>query len=159
MTSDRFTSLEAVDTSRKSEYNKVYYASKREDLLARKRERYSTDPEYREKLKAEASRRRKEKKTGPVISFAGRSHQAYRASDLAESLGKSMSTINFWQKHGTIPETPFRSEGGYRLYTHDMVEGIRSALVAVPRPDRGDAVFSSMVKDAWTAAGVPLQRG
>jgi hypothetical protein len=156
--SDSTTSLEAVDTSKKAEYNRTYYAAKRDDLLTRKRIRYSQDPDYREKLKADASKRRKDNRTGPTISFNGRSFEALRASDLAEQLGKSLSTINFWQKHGTIPETPFRSEGGYRLYTNDMVDGIKSALAAIPRPDRGDPVFGGMVREAWVSAGVPLSR-
>jgi hypothetical protein len=78
-----------------------------------------------------------------------------RASDLADALGKSMSTINFWQRFGTIPETPFRSHGGYRLYTVEMVEGIKAALTAIPRPVRGDREFAQLVIDAWKTAGVP----
>lgn len=159
MTTVQTSVPEAFDTSKKSEYNRSYYYSKRDELLARKRERYLNDPEYREKLKSDASRRRRENRTGPTMSFAGKTVPVFRATGLAEELGKCLSTINFWQKHGTIPETPFRSEGGYRLYTAEMIDGIRSALVAIPRPERGDKGFYELVKESWMAAGVPILNG
>jgi hypothetical protein len=139
---------------RKAGYNKAYYDSKREELLARKRERYASDPELRERLKRDAAQRRQSKRTGPILTFNGEDHQAYRASDLADRVGKCMSTVNFWQKHGTIPETPFRSMGGYRLYTGPMIEAVAKALEANPRPSRGDEEFRQAVIVGWMEAGV-----
>lgn len=138
------------------EYNKSYYAKNRERLLEKKRHRYATDDDYRSKVKADATSRRKSASArGVQVEVLGKKVGAVRVRDLAKRLGRSVSTINFWQKHGTIPETPYRTPGGYRLYTDKMVEGVSDALTIIEKPSRGDKEFRSAVVGAWRRAGVP----
>jgi len=138
------------------EYNKSYYQKNRDRLLEKKRSRYADDPEYRDRVKADASTRRKASSAkGVQVEVLGKLVPAMRVRVVAQSIGKSVSTMNFWQKHGTIPETPYRTPGGYRLYTEEMVGGIAMALKSVSKPSRGDDSFRSVVTLAWRRAGVP----
>ena len=138
------------------DYNRSYYQKNRERLLEKKRARYASDPAYRDSVKADATNRRKQSSAkGVQVQVLGTMTAAVRVRSVADSIGKSVSTINFWQKHNTIPETPFRTPGGYRLYTQEMVDGISLALTADPKPNRGDAGFREIVTLAWRRAGVP----
>lgn len=136
-----------------NDYNKEYYRKNRERILARKRERYASDPKYREKVKRDVAARRAEESACAKVEVNGVMVDALKVSEFAEEVGKSVSTINNWQKHGTIPETPFRSPGGFRLYTSDMARAVKQALSMNERPSRGDKEFCGAVAQLWAECG------
>lgn len=47
---------------------------------------------------------------------------------LSEVLGRGISTIRVWERTGVLPETPYRSTRGDRLYTLEMVEQLEKTL-------------------------------
>ena len=142
---------------RRAEYNRAYYEKHGASLRDKKQSRYHSDPSYRDRVKSDSADRRSriEKNSGTAVRCGDGDAIAFRATALADRLGVSISTINFWQKHGTLPETPFRTPGGYRLYTSDMIEVVKQALGAYPRPNKGCPLFLSHVSDGWRAIGVP----
>lgn len=46
------------------------------------------------------------------------------AGEAAKVLGVGIQTLHFYEQQGLIPPPP-RSEGGYRIYTPDLVERVR----------------------------------
>jgi hypothetical protein len=144
----------------RAEYNRKYYQKKKADILARKRDRYNNDPEYREKMKKAAREQRRKRrgdtpKTPPVIEVGDIRERAHPVSTLAERINKSVSTINHWQRVKILPMTPFYSGGGHRLYTDSMITVIEQALSLFPRPGRGDDSFFQAVRNGWDNLGVP----
>jgi hypothetical protein len=144
----------------RKDYNKTYYQKKKDDILAAKRRRYNEDPDYREKMKKAARDQRKKRSgstgSGPTMIEVGTvSSQAHSVSVLAERIGKSVSTINHWQRVNTLPMTPYYSGGGHRLYTDSMITVVQQALSLVPRPKRSDQTFFGAVRNGWDNLGVP----
>lgn len=142
----------------RADYNKKYYDANKEKILEAKRQRYASDPNYRESILNKARDTRKAARhDGPIlIEVGGLKEESLTVADLAEALGKSVSTINHWQGTGTIPDTPFHNSAGHRLYTEGMVQAIRMALAQKTRPSKGDKEFHMMVKAVWQEIGVPI---
>lgn len=46
------------------------------------------------------------------------------AGEAAKTLGVGVQTLHFYEKQGLIP-APARSEGGYRIYTPEIIERVR----------------------------------
>jgi len=46
------------------------------------------------------------------------------AGEAAKVLGVGIRTLHFYEQQGLIPHPP-RSEGGYRIYTPEIVERVR----------------------------------
>lgn len=141
----------------RTEYNRSYYERNREKILQRKRERYANDDAYREKVKQSSASRRKpekQKKTPMRIEVGGFTAYVYTVRLLAERVGKSVSAVNYWQKTGTLPETPFVNGQGHRLYTDGMIATVEEAVIRWPRPPAGDEVFRKFVLDGWSKLGV-----
>lgn len=138
-------------------YNKNYYAENRDRILEKKRGRYHEDAGYREQCKAQARERRmehKENREDPMIEVGGIRSAAFPVRVLSERIGKSVSTINHWQRTGTIPATPFYSGGGHRLYTEGMIVVVFRALSVFPFPKTGSEDFFNAVKYGWSRIGV-----
>ena len=145
--------------AQKSPYFQEWYDENREDLNARRRERYATDEAYREKVQkwnrdARARRRRvaekedRKAKRAVKIQTSGQWKTVEMEVDgvkvpmftigaLAKAIGKGISTIRVWERNGTLPETPYRSKKGDRLYTLEMVEAIQKALKKAGKLDIG----------------------
>jgi len=141
------------------DYFQEWYDDNREDLNERRRARYATDPEYRRKVqkwnREARERRRKESekedrkaKRAVKIKTAGSWKtveievdgvmvRMFTIGALARAIGKGISTIRVWERNGTLPETPYRSKKGDRLYTLEMVESIQSALRKAGKLDIG----------------------
>jgi len=131
-------------------YFQEWYESNRGDLNERRRERYANDPEYRAKVQKwnQLARERRRAKAdeeerearGAVkmkasgswktveIEVDGVKVRMFTIGALAKATGKGISTIRVWEKNGTLPETPYRSKKGDRLYTLEMVESVQRAL-------------------------------
>lgn len=128
-------------------------------LNAQRKAKYHNDPEYRDKVLAvnqeSRSRRKKtakeqrqaenravrmkprEKKFKTVDAVVdGVTAKLFTIGALAKALGCSIQAIRLWERQGVIPPTPLRSdkgERGDRLYTEEMVEKLRSILLAQGR--------------------------
>lgn len=145
--------------SKAPDYFKEWYDENREDLNARRREKYAQDPEYRAKVQqwnrdARARRRKDEEKEDRrtrravkirpsgqwktvEVEVDGVKVRMFTIGALAKAIGKGISTIRVWERTGVLPETPHRSNKGDRLYTLEMVEAIQKSLKRAGKLDIG----------------------
>jgi hypothetical protein len=153
---------------------KKWYAKNRDDLLRRKRKRYRTDKEYREKKKKAArdfARKRKKEGirpntgTGEGIPVAMTLRTAdgapvkttmYTITKLANDIGKSPLTLINWEKKGYIPMTPFRGESTKprRLYSEEMIavfrqEYVKLVVIEEKRVVKNGKDFYNRVLNRW----------
>jgi len=134
----------------KNSYFKDWYEDNAEDLNARRRSRYQSDIAYRDKVqgwnrrarnkrnKERSQEQRAERKAKKMatsgawktveIEVDGVKRCMFTIGALAKVLGRGVSTIRVWERFGILPETPYRSNKGDRLYSVEMVEGIREQL-------------------------------
>jgi DNA-binding transcriptional MerR regulator len=131
-------------------YFQEWYEDNCDELNKRRRERYAEDPEYRKRVQrwnrdARARRRKEaekeERKAKQAVKIQtsgawktvevevdGVKVRMFTIGALAKATGKGISTIRVWERNGVLPETPYRSKKGDRLYTLEMVESIQAAL-------------------------------
>jgi DNA-binding transcriptional MerR regulator len=138
-----------------STYFQEWYRDNGGELNKSRRERYRTDPEYREKVleqNREARKRRrkaalKERKKRQEASTV-RTSQPWKSINVelkdengnpvvtrmfsigavAGALDCSVQALRLWEKKKIIPETPYRYSKGDRLYTVEQIETYREIL-------------------------------
>lgn len=131
-------------------YFKKWYDEHSDGLNAQRREKYKNDPEYRKRVK-EWNRRAREKRTEERaeqrraerravkmkassswktidVEVDGVKRRMFTIGALAKALGRGVSTVRVWERMKVLPETPYRSDKGDRLYSVEMVEEIRDQL-------------------------------
>jgi DNA-binding transcriptional MerR regulator len=136
-------------------YFQEWYRDNGDQLNKSRRERYRTDPDYREKVlqqNREARKRRrqktlKERRKRQTASKA-RTSQAWKSVNVelkdengkpvvvkmftigtvAKALDCSVQALRLWEKKGIIPETEYRYSKGDRLYTMEQIETYREIL-------------------------------
>ena len=143
----------------RKEYNSKYYKKNKDTLLEKKRSRYHSDPEYRQRQIEAAREYRKnlrESRPPPVVEYGESRAFAHSVGALAKRINRSVSTINHWQRHGTLPQTPFYTEGGHRMYTDDMITVVNQVLSMFPKPSAGDKAFHDAVLNGWRNMGIPV---
>jgi DNA-binding transcriptional MerR regulator len=143
-----------------STYFKEWYRDNGDELNKSRRERYHSDPEYKEKIlqqNREARRKRREaalkEKKARKSAQKTRSSQSWKSVNIeltdddgnkvvqkmftigavAKALDCSVQALRLWEKKKFIPETPFRYSKGDRLYTKDQIETMRNVLTAKGR--------------------------
>lgn len=135
-------------------YYKKWYDENGSDMNAARRKRYAEDSKYRRGVLArnraarelrreadakdqQARRGAKKVATAPAwktvqqeVVVGGKTIVAtlFTIGALAKRLGRGISTVRVWERQGLLPETPYRSPKGDRLYTLDLVESIRRTL-------------------------------
>ena len=168
---------EREDDRDRSQYQKQYYEAHRSELSDRRKSRYREDPEYRETILRQVRAYRKEKRaererrraagelppprsTGPreplKVELDGVNTVAYTVSRVAQEIQRSKNTINYWTRVGLLPQTPFRSSRGDRLYTEGMVFVMKLAIGKRSRVSAGDKAFTKEIINGWIALGVPV---
>jgi len=153
----------------RTEYFQNWYENNREDLLAKRREKYASDQKHAEKCRKRARRYRREVRNGqrvapevgqarsPIqVQIRGGVEDAWTIPWLAEGIDRSVQTINYWTKNGLFPDTPIKTPGGHRLYTESMIEAVKEVLGQrdgglVSRDDRD---FHRQIKTRWKKLGV-----
>lgn len=130
------------------------YSKRGQELEALRQKRLAEDPAYRDQVSGQADRSKRAEREAALkekaaqaasrklsaasgwhtetieILHNGEPVQAtcFSIGALASSLGIGISTARVWEKKGLLPETPYRSSRNDRLYTLDMVEGMRKQL-------------------------------
>jgi len=106
-------------------YQEDYYKQNREKLLTRRRLRYETDPEYRERAK-KRSRVRNAMLTLARISklakvtHAGGEEKGILTSELPKHIRRTVQTVRVWKRRGIIPKAVYR-HGKRDLYAMSQV--------------------------------------
>lgn len=153
-----------------------YYRDNREKLLEKQRLKYRNSAEYKAKAKASAAvAHSKLKVENPVpepramVSRAimprvyvvdGKELTLFTLGFLARKVGKSIQTIDSWERKGILPSTPYRGRGGRRLYTAAMIEVVAEEVRSRggARLPNKDGTFPIDVQIRWVKLGVPAQR-
>lgn len=162
--------------SDRSAYQSMYYEKKRESRSEERKRRYREDPEYREKVKERAKmyrakkaeerarqiaegiipKRKKQEKTVDRISVSGKMVNAYTITEVAHRVGRSFAALKRWSYLGVLPETPYRSERGNRLYTDAMIMVIKTAILMRGRVKVKDRSFYDDIVEGWRGFGVEI---
>jgi DNA-binding transcriptional MerR regulator len=138
---------EALEAKAGSWTFKEWYERNKPEFNARRRERYTTDPEYRKRV-LEMNRKNREKRQ-KVVSKEDRDRKAaikfspapswkeFEGADgvtmvtigaLAKLLNRSAQSIRLWEKHNVIPATTHRNSRGDRLYSPEQVMEIKAII-------------------------------
>jgi len=170
--------LDKPDRDR-SGYQKAYYEKNRDKLSEERKRRYREDPEYRDtmlaqvrayriKKRRERERLRKEGKIAPAhpggpraplrVTVGGVSTIAYTVGRVAIEIRRSKDVINYWTRIGLLPQTPFRSPRGDRLYTEGMVLVMQVAIGKRSRVASDDREFTHEIRSGWEGIGVTVPR-
>ncbi len=132
-----------------------WYKTNGKSLNKRRKDRYNSDPEYREKVLAqnrEARRKRREASQGERdakkdaqkvkpskawksvnVEVDGKVVKMFTIGAVAKSLDCSAQALRLWERKGIIEETPYRYSKGDRLYTLEQIEDMRASLTAQGR--------------------------
>lgn len=131
---------------------KEWYKEHSSELAEKRRQRYKSDPDYKQKV-LDQNRAYREKKSQeaaripkprvriprhrkPValsvpINGVETLKQLVHVGYFARAIGRSVPTIHQWERSGILPRTPFMLTGRNkqeRLYTAEMIAVVRSAL-------------------------------
>lgn len=168
--------MESKAPSRQPGYFKQYYRDKRGDILGKRKSRYHEDSDYREKVMAQSRAYRarmaieRDKahangepvKTGggprrPVnVKVNGSVQRAWTIGHLSKRINRSVAFVNNMAKVGLLPETPFRSERGDRLWTDGMILTLKLAIQRRGEVSQKDESFRDEVLTGWREHHVPV---
>jgi len=137
-----------------SEYFAKWYAANKQKISDRRKERYLTDPAYKEKVLSNSKRSRAPKSidngAGRIVGADGVERNAYSLAEAAVLVGVSRETLAAWVKGGIVPVNQFGS-----FYTIGQVSAVRYAIelrkqegkrVHIKRTDLG---FAEIVSERW----------
>jgi hypothetical protein len=103
---------------------KAWYNANREEFLARRRARYNSDPEVRERQRKAAKRWKLEhpqKSAGSMRKINGTVTPVLRISAVAKILDRTVLTLRQWEQKGWVPAAS-QSQGRHRTYTPHQVK-------------------------------------
>lgn len=157
----------------------AWYAKNSKDLSERRKSRYQSDPEYRQRViennrkyrRVKAMERmaapqsmvripRHRKPTVLDVEIGGVkiSKQMVHVGFFARAIGRSVSTVHQWERNGVIPRTPFVAASAAkqeRLYTAEMIRIVqdhierRNGIIS-----KKDPSFFSDIRDGWREIGI-----
>jgi len=143
-------------------YQAEWWRLNGDECRRKRREKYVADPEYRRACQERAESYRKRvvaEGRNPRdtigrqiwVQIGAKRVPAYTASYLATRVRRSLHAVNNWQKNGRLPMTPIVTEGGIRLYTEEMVEVVRQAVLSQPfkRVCADDVEFTAKIEKGW----------
>ena len=145
------------EKSEKKTRFQVWYAANREKLAEDRKRKYSNDPAYKARVKSYREKKvvkRRQKRIAEDVrhleaSKAGDTKSQWREyevnvespdgtspimtcvtiSALAQAVGCSVQAVRLWERQGVIPETPYRTARGVRLYLPEVVLQLRDTLL------------------------------
>lgn len=160
---------------------KAWYAGNKDEYLERQREKYHSDPKFRDKAIKRASKsndRRDEywKKSEfhrqavtMEIVVGGKKdvRQLFPISWVAHAVGRQVQLLRHWEKNGTLPQTPYRvrrSGREYRFYTAEMMGVVKNVVMAAigeagevkKMGKQTKKKLADQIEAAWSKLGVVL---
>jgi hypothetical protein len=150
-------------------YFEEYYKKNKDSVNAERRRKYHEDPSYRERVLKASRKYRKSQRDDedrvrlpryqtPLSKEAGDggSLQLFSVGAFAVYLGRSVQAITHWEKSGILPPTPYRDDRGFRYYTREMMDVVRSAVGTRRRLFPVDENMRSDILKKWRELGVPV---
>ncbi len=168
---------------RKSDWTyKGWYEENKEELAARRKERYANDPEYKERVleqnrkHREARKKEEAKKPKPkvrvprnrkpltalvLLDGAPTPKELVHIGAFSRAIGKSIPTVHQWERSGLLPRTPLFMNGNAkkeRLYTAEMIEVVKVEIIKRSgRVSASDLTFRDDVTAGWLGVGISLK--
>jgi hypothetical protein len=155
--------------SEQKAYYKEWYEKNREQVAERRRGRYSSDPEYRERVlsRGRDSRQRKRQDRPdprPKQPTEVWHHGAKFVSihELARKLGKYILTVRLWFRKGLMPQSPYVSVHGpqkRQWFSGAMVDAMCEHVGKAEGKHMSSkelAEIGDKVRRAWVEMGVPV---
>jgi len=154
---------------RKDYYAEWYQANR--DRISKKRKRaYREDPSYREKVLSQSAEHRERQRSSPRVKVPrhqvpkeyktgdGGSVVLYSIGFFAMFIGRSVQSINEWEKNGHLPKTPYiQGSRRFRFYTHPMMDAVRKMVGSKRRLYPVDPEMAHKIENAWRESGVPVE--
>jgi len=89
-------------------HTKEYWEKNKKKLLAKRKNRYATDPVYREQIKARAQMNREKKRAAKkrepfMMEHNGKSYVGVPIGDVCDKLGITTERMKYYQKRDYIP--------------------------------------------------------
>jgi hypothetical protein len=155
-------------------YFEKYYEENKVSINDKRKERYHNDPDYRDRvLKASQDYRdKKREEQGPrcrvpryqiplIRKVRGGKIQLFSVGFFALHLGRSVQSINHWEKskpHPILPVTPYRDKRGFRYYTMGMMDVVKRVIGEKRRLFPVDEEMYQEIRSSWRGLGVPVNR-
>ena len=160
----------------------AWYEKNKQQLADRRKERYQSDQEYRDRV-LEQNRKHREKKRKeeakkprpkvriprhrkPVtvlvlINGAPTPKELVHIGAFSRAIGKSIPTVHQWERNGLLPRTPLYMNGKSkreRLFTAEMIDVVKVEIAKRSgRVSASDTTFCKDVTGGWLNAGVSLK--
>lgn len=151
----------------KAGYFSKWYAENKERVNRRRRRKYHQDPKYRRKVLQQSRDYRETLRSMPQVKMPrfqkplerevdGGKIQLFSVGAFSQFLGRSVQSINHWEKLGVLPKTPYRDNRGFRYYTRPMMAAVKDEVAGKKRLYPVDPEMHTRITNAWKRAGVPV---
>ena len=143
-------------TVNRTDYMKEYYEQNKERILKSRKVRYDNDPTYRNKLARNRSETRKRFRELERLKLKKKSIEngeefvvesgkkmkvktpngkealvhMYTLGQLCDIVGLKKASVINWINSGKLPESTYRNQNNWRLYTDDQIRAIKSVIDA-----------------------------
>jgi hypothetical protein len=141
------------------EYQRRYYLKNRDEINARKRERYGSDPKVREAArkramaryltnKPEGEGRKVRRYNHPrVVEIGGETVLVHCVREYADGAGRNVQTITKWEEREIVPAPTMVDRAGRRWYSKEHMEAVSKAVEKYDKAGRRDlSLLADMVK-------------
>lgn len=150
-------------------YYADWYQENKERISLKRKAAYQNDPEYRARVLAQSAEHREKRRVVPRVKIPR--HQVprrYATGDGGEIvlfsigffslfIGRSVQSINEWEKNGILPRTPYiQGTRRFRFYSQKMMEVVRDMIGSKRRLYPVDPQMYQKIEQAWRDAGVPV---
>lgn len=149
-------------------YYEEWYEKNKDELAVRRKERYESDPDYRQRvLVASASYRERQRSISRVriprhqkprfFQSDGKMVPFFSIGAFAGYVNRAIQSINNWEKNGLLPRTPYRvGKRGFRYYSAGMMEVVRQIVGNKKRLFPVDTNMHTRIREGWEVLGVPV---
>lgn len=155
------------DEGGRSEYFREYYSTNRGSINDKRKQRYHSDPAYRERV-LESSRKYRDKNrvvpkirmprfANPMVKKTGDGGeiQLFSVGAFGAFLSRSVQAISHWEKGGVLPPTPYRDSRGHRHYTTAMMAVVKEVVGDRRRLFPVEGIYER-IEAGWKELGVPV---
>lgn len=156
-------------------YNRMMWQKNKSRLNERRKSRYHTDPEFRQRVKDSVKKSRARKKRAAQVRQERTTPRAQRSgsfqlielpngtevevliytiSQLAHRVGVALETVRKWERQNVIPGATYHTPGGQRRYTTyevDVVKEVYAKHKMMTDPWRLTTEFIGEIQDRWNA--------
>lgn len=139
-------------------YNRRYYLKKKHDISVRRKQKYASDPGYREKARRSARARYKkdlksfDKRGGYTVKRVD-GRELFTISYVATLTSRKEDVIRSWEKQGVIPLSTYTDTRGWRLYTDKQIRFLVRAFKQYDEGAWSKDIVQQYLNKYWNEKG------